>query len=80
MRCTWWLSVVVIRLGNCHCIVDASLHSLLAAKVIGATLPAANTDPDLSKTLVNVKRGTYLLIKQQACRLNTCKWFIGFES
>ena len=28
--------------------MDASLHSLLAAKVIGVTLPAENTDPDLS--------------------------------
>ena len=31
-----------------NCIVDASLHSLLAEKVIGLTLPAENTDPDLS--------------------------------
>ena len=31
-----------------HCIVDASLHSLLAAKVIAVTLPAEITDPDLS--------------------------------
>ena len=31
-----------------HCIVDASLNSLLAAKVIGITLAAANTDPDIS--------------------------------
>ena len=28
--------------------MDAPLHSLLAAKVIGVTLPAENTDPDLS--------------------------------
>ena len=28
--------------------MDASLHSLLAAKVIGVTLPAENTNPDLS--------------------------------
>ena len=32
-----------------YCIKDASLHSLLAAKVIGVTLPAENTVPDLSK-------------------------------
>ena len=37
----------VSRAVRGHCIVDASLHSLLAAKVIGVTLPAENTDPDL---------------------------------
>ena len=36
------------RVVRGHCIVDASLHSLLAAKVIGVTLPAENADPDLS--------------------------------
>ena len=30
-----------------HYIVDASLHSLLAAKVIGAILPSEIIDPDL---------------------------------
>ena len=38
----------VSRAVSGHCIVDASLHSLLAAKFIGVTLPAENTDPDLS--------------------------------
>ena len=38
----------VSRAVRGHCIVDASLHSLLAAKVIGVTLPAENTDTDLS--------------------------------
>ena len=38
----------VSRVVRGHCIVAASLHSLLAAKVIGVTLPAENTDPDLS--------------------------------
>ena len=38
----------VSRAVRGHCIVDASFHSLLAAKVIGVTLPAENTDPDLS--------------------------------
>ena len=38
-----------------HCIVDVSLHSLLAANVIGVTLPVENTDPDLSmESEVNV--------------------------
>ena len=39
---------VVSRVVRGHCIVDASLHSLLAAKVIGVTLPAENTDTDRS--------------------------------
>ena len=34
--------------------MDASLHSILAAKVIGVTLPADNTDPDLSMKRENV--------------------------
>ena len=39
--------------------MDISLHSLLAAKVIDITLPAENTDPDLSMELSDVsdKRG-----------------------
>ena len=38
----------VSRAVRGHCIVDASLLSLLAAKVISVTLPAENTDPELS--------------------------------
>ena len=38
----------VSRAVRGHYIVDASLHSILAAKVIGVTLPAENTDTDLS--------------------------------
>ena len=42
------MRIPVSRAVRGHSIVDASLHSLLAAKVIGVTLPAENTDPDLS--------------------------------
>ena len=38
----------VSRAVRGHCIVDASIHSLLAANVIGVTLPAENIDPEFS--------------------------------
>ena len=38
----------VFRAVRGQCIVDASLHSLLAAKISCVTLPAENIDPDLS--------------------------------
>ena len=42
------LGKAVSRAVRVHCIVDASIHSILAAKVIGATHPDENTDQDLS--------------------------------
>ena len=44
----------VSRAVRGHCIVDASLHFLLAAKVIGVTLPAENTDPNFSIEIEDV--------------------------
>ena len=55
------------------CIVDVFIHSLLlAAKVIGATLPAENTDPDLSMESEDVATtGTDVLCMPACLEINS---------
>ena len=55
------------RVVRGDCIVDAPLHSLLAAKLIGVTLPAENTDPDLSMESKDVATTSMMmLLKMQS--------------
>ena len=61
-----------------HCIVDASLHSLLTAKVIDVTLPAENTDPDLSMESEDVATtSTKLCCKR--CRVSEHRSFSSHD-
>ena len=62
-------SKAVSRAVKGHCIVDASLHPLLAAKVIGVTLPAENTDPDLSMESEDVAALALMMLQKMQSQL-----------